>query len=67
MGGSAIYSQCLLAVDLLVKQHGAQAVVDYFSLFRRSDDRLGNFRAVFSQDLPAFEKEYLAYLQDELR
>jgi len=67
VGGSAIYSQCFLAVDLLVKQHGVQRVVDYFSLFGRSDDRLGNFRAVFGQDLPAFEKEYLAYLQDELR
>jgi hypothetical protein len=66
VGGSAVYGQCMLAVDLLVKQHGAQTVVDYFSLFRRSDDRLGNFRAVFGQSLPAFEKEYLAYLQDEL-
>jgi hypothetical protein len=66
VGGSAIYSQCFIAVDLLVKQHGVQPVVDYFSLFGRSDDRLGNFRTVFSQDLPDFEKEYLAYLQDEL-
>jgi hypothetical protein len=66
VGGSAIYGQCFLAVDLLVKQHGVQPVLDYFSFFRRSDDRLGNFRTVFSQDLPAFEKEYLAYLQDAL-
>ena len=67
VGGSAVYGQCLLAVDLLVKQHGARAVFDYFSLFKRSDDRLGNFQAVFKQNLPAFEEEYLAYLQDELR
>jgi hypothetical protein len=56
VGGSAIYSQCFLAVDLLVKQHGVQPVVDYFSLFRRSDDRLGNFRAVFGQDCLLLKK-----------
>jgi hypothetical protein len=64
VGGSAIYSQCFLAVDLLVKQHGVQAALDYFSLFKRSDDRLENFRTVFSQDLAGFERDFNNYLRD---
>jgi hypothetical protein len=65
VGGAAIYGQCFLAVDSLIKRHGLQPVVDYFGMFKRSDDRLRNFERAFGEDLPAFEKEYLARLQDE--
>ena len=65
VGGAAIYGQCFLAVDSLIKRHGLQPVVDYFSAFRRSDDRLRNFERAFGEDLPAFEKAHLARLQEE--
>jgi hypothetical protein len=63
-GGSSAYGQSLLAVEFLVQKHGVQPVLRYFSLFRQSDDRLQNFRTAFNEELPTFEKEFLAYLQD---
>lgn len=50
------YLQAFLAVDFLIERHGMRAIVDYFSRFARSDDRLANFRATFGEDLAAFEK-----------
>ncbi len=63
-GGSSVYGQSLLATEFLVQRHGVRPVLNYFGLFRQSDDRLKNFRAAFGEDLPAFEKEFVAYLQD---
>jgi len=63
-GGTMAYGESLLAADLLVRKHGLQPVLRYFSSFRQSDDRLKNFRIAFGEDLPAFEREFAAYLQD---
>ena len=64
IGGSSAYGQALLAAEFLVQRHGVQSVLRYFSLFKQSDDRLRNFRTAFNEELPAFEKEFTAYLQD---
>ncbi len=53
--GPAAYAVAFLAVELLVEQHGVDAILDYFSRFASSHDRLANFRAAFGQDLDAFE------------
>jgi hypothetical protein len=53
--GPAAYAAGFLAVELLIDQHGLDAVVDYFSRFASSQDRLANFRSAFAQDLDAFE------------
>ena len=63
-GGSSVYGEALLATEFLVQRHGVQPVLRYFSLFKQSDDRLKNFRTSFGEDLPAFEKEFVAYLQN---
>lgn len=63
-GGSSVYGQSLLATEFLVQRHGVQPVLHYFGSFRQSDDRLKNFRTAFGEDLAAFEKEFVAYLQD---
>ena len=57
------YLQAFLAVDFLIERHGMRAIVDYFSRFASSDDRLGNFRATFGEDLAAFEKTLIARLR----
>ena len=63
-GGTVVYGQSLLATEFLIQKHGVQPVIRYFSSFRQSDDRLKNFRTAFNEDLPAFEAEFMAYLQD---
>jgi hypothetical protein len=57
------YLQAYLAADFLIERHSMQAVISYFARFAESEDRLGNFRAVFGQELPAFEKMLLARLR----
>lgn len=49
------YVLAFLAVDFLLERHGLRAVVDYFTRFARSDDRLANFRAAFGEDIDRFE------------
>lgn len=61
------YGQSFLATDFLIQRRGVQAIVDYFRLFRRSDDRIQNFRVAFSEDLSSFEQEFGAYLQTVLK
>ena len=63
-GAEVTYGQAFLATDLLIARRGHAAAVEYFRRFARSDDRLGNFRAAFGQDLMAFDREFAAYLRD---
>ena len=51
-----VYPYAFLAVDLLVQQHGAPKVLDYFRLFAFTDDREWAFRKAFGQDLTHFER-----------
>ncbi len=53
--GAVAYSLAFLAVDFILERHGAEAVVDYFTRFATSDDRAGNFRAAFGEDLATFQ------------
>jgi hypothetical protein len=59
----ASYVQAYLAADFLIERNGIQTVNGYFARFAESEDRLGNFRAVFGQELPAFEKMLIARLR----
>lgn len=59
----APYSQAFLAVDLLIRQRGAGAVLRYFERFAARQDRLGNFRAAFGEDLAAFEVRLAEHLR----
>src|SRR5262249_20619683 len=63
-GAEVTYGQAFLAVDLLVARRGHAAAIDYFRRFARSDDRLGNFRAAFGQDLTAFDREFSTHLRE---
>ena len=51
----AIDAQAFLAAEALISRSGFGALLDYFATFATSDDRAANFRAVFGQDLAAFE------------
>lgn len=58
--GAAIYALSFLAVDFLLERHGVGAVVDYFKRFATSEDREGNFRASFGEDIGRFEEALTA-------
>ena len=58
-----VFAKAFLAVDFLVERHGAGRIIDYFTRFAGSDDRLGHFTTAFGESLPAFERaldEHLA-------
>jgi hypothetical protein len=61
-GEAAVYAQALLAADLLIARHGRDAVIGYFRLFETSEDRLGNFRTAFGEDLAVFETAFREHL-----
>jgi hypothetical protein len=65
-GGSSVYGESMLATEFLIQRHGVQSILQYFTLFKQSDDRLENFRIAFNEELPAFEKEFTAYLEASL-
>lgn len=60
--GAAMYALSLLAVDFLLERHGVPAVVDYFKRFASSEDRVGNFRAAFGEEIGSFEAALSARL-----
>ena len=60
--GATMYVLAFLAVDFLLERHGIRAVVDYFTRFAKSDDRIGNFRAAFGEDIDRFETALAARL-----
>jgi len=53
--GATAYALAFLAVDFLLERHGVAGVVEYFRRFASSQDRVGNFRAAFGEDLERFE------------
>jgi hypothetical protein len=60
--GVTAYALSFLAVDFLLERHGVPIVLAYFKRFAASDDRAGNFRSAFGQDLESFEAALAARL-----
>jgi len=61
LGGEATYAQAFLAVDFLIERRGLPAVIKYFELFSRSNDRLANFEAAFGEGIAEYEQEFSGY------
>lgn len=57
-----IYDQAFLAADLLIAEHGAVRVVEYFRLFAENDDREANFRRAFSEGHGTFVARFEDHL-----
>jgi hypothetical protein len=66
-GTDALYAQAMLAATLLIERQGPPALVAYFQQFGRSNDRLGNFRIAFGEDLEAFDRKFRTHLDTQLR
>ena len=54
----AFYGYAWMATELLIERHGVEKVIAYFELFGRSQDRLGNFKRAFGQDVHDFEAAF---------
>jgi hypothetical protein len=52
-----MYALAFVAGDALLERHGMPAMIDYFTRFATSDDRVANFRAAFGEGLETFEAE----------
>ena len=50
-----MYPMAFLAADFLIECHGIPAVLDYFKRLATSEDRTGNFRAAFGEEIENFE------------
>lgn len=60
--GASAYALSFLGVDFLLERHGVQTVLGYFKRFASSEDRSGNFRSAFGEDLHSFEAALAAKL-----
>jgi len=63
LGREATYGQALLAVDFLIEQKSLSAVVEYFRLFAKLNNRERNFVTAFGEPVAAFEGEFSQHLQ----
>ena len=52
---ATMYPMAFLAADFLLERHGIPAVLGYFKRFATSEDRTGNFRAAFGEEIENFE------------
>ncbi|MBP7797307.1 MAG: hypothetical protein KA072_01635 [Thermoanaerobaculaceae bacterium] len=57
-----IYDQAFLAADLLITEHGAARVVEYFRFFAENDDAEANFTRAFSESYGAFVARFEEHL-----
>jgi hypothetical protein len=60
-----VYDLAFAAADFLIRRHGAAQAVEYFALFARAQDRKGNFRAAFGEDVRDFERAFRAELSGQ--
>jgi hypothetical protein len=63
LGRAATYGQALIAVDFLIQQKGLAAVVDYFRLFGKLNNRERNFTTAFGEPISSFEEKFIKHLQ----
>jgi hypothetical protein len=63
LGRSGTYGQALLAVEVLVEEKGVEAMVEYFRLFGKINNRERNFSTAFGETLARFDERFDKYLQ----
>lgn len=66
LGREATYNQAYLAVDFLIEQKGFPAMVEYFQLYGRSNNREENFTIAFGEPVSVFEEKFSKHLQSLL-
>jgi hypothetical protein len=62
LGSAGTYGQALIAVDVLIEQKGIQAMIDYFRLSGKLNNRERNFVTAFGEPIAKFEEQFSARL-----
>jgi len=62
LGRAGTYGQALIAVDVLIEQKGIEAMVDYFRLFGKLNNREKNFSIAFGEALSSFDERFNRHL-----
>lgn len=62
LGRAGTYGQALLAVDVLIEEKGVEAMVEYFRLFGKVNNREKNFSTAFGETLSAFDERFNGHL-----
>jgi len=63
LGRAATYGQAFLAVDFWIEQNGLSAVIGYFRLFNKVNNREKNFAAVAGEPMKTFEEKFDRHLR----
>jgi hypothetical protein len=57
---ATMYPLSFLAADFLLERYGVPTVLEYFKRFASTEDRVGNFRAAFGEEIETFEAALIA-------
>jgi hypothetical protein len=63
LGRAATYGQAFIAVDYLIEEKGLPAVIEYFRLFKKWNNRERNFATAFGESLTVFDGRFSKHLQ----
>jgi hypothetical protein len=63
LGRAATYGQAFIAVDYLIEEKGLPAVIEYFRLFKKLNNRERNFATAFGESLTVFDGRFSKHLQ----
>lgn len=63
LGLEASYGQAFLAVELLIEQKGVAALIEYFRLFGKLNNRERNFVTAFGEPVTKFEVTFSEHLK----
>ena len=58
LGRAGTYGQALIAVDVLIEEKGVEAMVNYFRLFGKLNNREKNFLTAFGETLSSFDERF---------
>ncbi len=62
LGHAGTYGQAFIAVDNLIERKGIEAMVDYFRLFAKVNNREKNFLGAFGETLLSFDERFNRHL-----
>ena len=63
LGPEATYGQAFLAVELLIEQKGVAAMIEYFRLFGKLNNRERNFATAFGEPVAKFDEKFTEHLK----
>lgn len=63
LGRASTYGQAFIAVDFLIEEKGLPAVIEYFRLIAKANNRERNFAVAFGESLAGFDGRFSEHLK----